>query len=511
MLRRVRSSKFQVSGFKIKDVFLCLLSAVLLILSFPRTNWYFLAWFAFVPVFFSLKDKTNKQAFLLFLLTGIIFWSGIIYWLVHVTLLGTIVLVLYLSLYFAFFGLLIRPFTRKSKPYGLILISSIWVLLEYIRSYALTGFPWALLGYSQYLNLPVIQIADIFGVWGVSFLVMMVNVGLVEIIWSIKTAFWARLKITAVILGLFLVSTLLYGFFHLFIHVRINTLEPIKISVVQPNIPQELKWDVSAQGYIFETYSKLTSEAAKEKPDLIIWPEASCPGVLGEDEDVLKETLLISQNNKVPLVVGAVRKDGEDYFNSAAYIVDGKVIGFYDKLHRVPFGEYIPLKDVFPFLETVAPIGEIKQGKEFILFRLLKNKPTDFGVLICFEDLFPELSREFVKKGASFLINITNDAWYKETSAPYQHLQASVFRAVENRVALVRSTNTGVSAFIDPYGRIVSTVHNKNGQDIFISGVDTRITDSLVKSLRLYVRFGDFFPAVCLFLALCGIIILKKP
>ncbi|MFH1641087.1 MAG: hypothetical protein ABIA66_03880, partial [Candidatus Omnitrophota bacterium] len=174
MLRKVKSPV-------LKEIALCVLSAVLLILSFPSFNLEFLAWFGFVPVFFALNNKSLKKTFFLFFITGLIFWSGVIYWLVHVTLSGAIVLILYLALYFAIFGLIIRPCTRRSTPYALIFIPSVWVLLEYVRSHLFTGFPWALLGYSQYLNLPVIQIADITGVWGVSFLVMMVNVAIVEI------------------------------------------------------------------------------------------------------------------------------------------------------------------------------------------------------------------------------------------------------------------------------------------------------------------------------------------
>ncbi|MBM3244697.1 MAG: apolipoprotein N-acyltransferase, partial [Candidatus Omnitrophica bacterium] len=147
-----------------------------MILSFPQANFWILAWVGFVPLFFALENKSGGTAFLLSFLTGVVFWSGIIYWLVHVTLLGTIVLVLYLALYFGIFGFVICRY-RAAKSFNLriIFISSLWVLLEYARGDLFTGFPWALLGYSQYLNLPAIQIADITGAWGVSFIVMSVN------------------------------------------------------------------------------------------------------------------------------------------------------------------------------------------------------------------------------------------------------------------------------------------------------------------------------------------------
>ena len=182
------------------NIFYSVLSGALLALSFSNGKLWIFTWFAFVPLFLALDNKSIKQTFLLFSSAGIIFWIGTIYWLVNVTLIGTILLILYLALYFAIFGLIIRPYTRHSQLHTLLFIPSVWVLLEYTRSHLLTGFPWALLGYSQYLNLPVIQIADITGIWGISFLVMLVNVVIVEIIWSLKTRLWGRLKIIVFLL-----------------------------------------------------------------------------------------------------------------------------------------------------------------------------------------------------------------------------------------------------------------------------------------------------------------------
>lgn len=479
------------------------MSAGLLILSFPNFNIWLFAWFGFVPVFFALKDKSRKDAFFLFFITGIIFWSGIIYWLAHVTLVGTIVLILYLALYFAIFGLIIRACTKHSTPYVLIFIPSVWVLLEYVRGHFFTGFPWALLGYSQYLNLPVIQVADITGVWGISFLVMLVNVGIVEIIWAIRNKLRLRLKRIIIFLISVLILTLGYGYY------RINGIRlPIgrqgtrmKISVIQGNIPQELKWDERYSEFVLEKYLKLSRLAAKENPQMIIWPEAAVPGILGEDDWVYKEIFSLAKEMKIPLLAGAVVKDRGNYFGSALLIdTAGIIVGRYDKLHRVPFGEYIPLKNTFPFLETIVPIGDIQRGREYTIF------PSGFAVLDCFEDVFPELARKFVKRGAGFLVNITNDAWYKESSAPWQHLQASVFRAVENRVYLARAANTGVSGFISPTGKIISLVKDKSGRALFVDGLDTGEVNILQAKPAFYTRFGDIFVLICLIMVLVGII-----
>lgn len=485
-----------------KELFLCFLSAFLLILSFPRSDIWLFAFIGFVPLFFILRNKSKVKAFLFAYLTGVIFWTGIIYWLVHVTLPGTAVLILYLSLYFGFFGLIVATIEHRASSIYILIIPSLWVLLEYTRSYLLTGFPWALLAYSQYKNLAFIQIADITGAWGVSFLVMLVNV-------TIYSAFNSRFSIPAkrikyFITIIFLIITLAYGYYRFHQASKTEHRASLKISVIQGNIAQELKWDPNFSAHIVGKYSRLTQEAADKGPDLIIWPEASSPGLFGEDTLIFEDIFALAKKTKSELLIGTVSKDKEDYYNSALLIdVSGKVSGRYDKIHLVPFGEYIPLKKIFPFLQTVVPIGDIAAGKDYAIF---KSRKVNFSVLICFEDLFPELSREFVKKGAYFLVNITNDAWYKKTSAAYQHFQASVFRAVENRVFLVRSANTGVSGFISPLGEIISLVKDKSAREVFVSGFDTQELAIAKKNISFYTKYGDIFPAVCLLIFLCGII-----
>lgn len=265
-----------------------------------------------------------------------------------------------------------------------------------------------------------------------------------------------------------------------------------------------MKWDPEAAAFIVEKYSGLTKEAALNKPDLIIWPEASSPGVLGEDHLIFKDIFSLARETKIPLLIGTVTREKEEYFNSALLIDSlGKTSGRYNKMHLVPFGEYIPLKKILPFLQTVVPIGDIAFGREYTVFT---SHGINFSVLICFEDLFPELSRGFVKNGANLLVNITNDAWYKKTSAAYQHFQASVFRAVENRTFLARSANTGISGFIHPTGKIVSLVKDKEGEEIFVDGFCTQEIANRKGNLTFYTKYGDFFPAACFLLILCVII-----
>lgn len=507
----------------IKSLGLSIVSAFLLSLPFLNGKLWIFAWFGFVPLFFALRDKSRARAFLLSYLTGIIFWSISIYWLIHVTLLGQILLILYLSLYFGIFGLVLSRIPHPASRIPQLFVPSLWVILEYLRAHLLTGFGWALLGYSQYLNLPVIQIADLCGVYGVSFLVMMVNIGTWQLISENREQRTENRKKIFCLLSVVscLLVALAYGYYNLFHPSSLVPRPSFKISVIQGNIPQELKWAYGSQPFILDRYIQLTEEAAKEGPQVIIWPEASNPGLLGDEQDewIRQAVFSLAKKTGIPLLFGSALREREKYFNSAILIdAQGKLARRYDKLHLVPFGEYIPLKTLFPFLEAVVPIGDFTVGGEYILFKLPvasgqlletthlspvtgHRSLVTFSVLICFEDTIPELSRNFVKKGADFLVNITNDAWFGRTVAPYQHLSASVFRAIENRIPVIRSANTGVSCFIHPSGSVDAKV-SENGNDIFISGVKTE-TIVLDKRKSLYQAIGDMFVLGCL--AMVGI------
>ncbi len=421
---------------------------------------------------------------------------------------------MYLALYFGIFGVIVHrllTINYLGQAQGLPLLStllfipSLWVLLEYLRAHLLTGFGWALLGYSQYLNLPIIQIADILGAYGVSFLVMMGNMAVYRLVVTRAQGHKSTRKeikySIAVLICIFIV--LGYGYFRLY-EPRLPAVEAgttFNVSVIQGNIPQALKWTPGAEGFILDRYLGLSQEAAKDRPDLIIWPEASVPGFLGEDEWVFKAIFEKTKRMGIPILTGTVVRQEDKYYNSALLIdKQGNLAGRYDKLHLVPFGEYIPLKNTFKFLETIVPIGDFTPGKEYTLFEL----STKFAVLICFEDTIPELSRGFVKRGADFLVNITNDGWFGRSSAPYQHLSASVLRAVENRVPVARAANTGVSCFIDSRGRTISSVR-QGLREIFVPGFKSanitaspRLRREASGRSSLYCRTGDIFVFVCL-------------
>lgn len=478
----------------LNKIFLCISSGILLALSFSAKNLWVFAWIGLVPLLFAIEGKSPKQAFWLSYFCGIIFFAGTVYWVIHVTLLGLIALVLYLALYFGIFGIIARGLSfGNARLSRILLIPAAWVFLEFARSHMLTGFGWALLAYSQYKVLPVIQIADIFGAYGVSFLIVMVNVAIYGIIRNQKPvtsnqislvsprarALGARAVLWFLVTLFSLVATLAYGYYRLNEKTDVNTL---KISVIQGNIPQKQKWDQDYKESILQKYIDLTIEASKDKPDLIIWPETAVPAYFNEDDEVKTRIEELAAGCGIPLLIGAPTTGfkGQRYvsYNSAVLLSgQGQVLEIYDKLHLVPFGEFIPFEEQLPFLRNYGRLSEsgcFAKGSKYTIFNLGNKK---FGVLVCFEDIFPGQVRRFVKEGAGFMVNITNDAWFKKTAAPYQHAQASVFRAIENRVPFVRAANTGLSCFIDPKGRIIRTVSDGNGREIEIAGfltIDTR-------------------------------------
>ena len=453
-----------------------IVSALLLIFAFPNFNLSFLAFIGFIPLFFAIENSSPKKVFLISYITGFIFYIGVLYWLYHVTVIGLIVLCLYLALYFGIFGVIISRFGILSAPIA-------WIILEYIQAHLfIMGFGWALLGYSQYRNIPLIQIADFSGVYGVSFVVMMVNVAIWHVIARMRSSRSnLKKKIASSAFGLLAMTSLIliasytYGFFRLNERHGANS---VKVSVIQGNIPQELKWDTEAQDMIIEKYIALTKMSAFDNPDLIIWPETSFPGFFEIDKEITDKVLNLAKDIKIPILVGINTEKDRKYFNSAGLISSqGKFIDKYDKIHLVPFGEYVPFSNKFPALHklVLGELGEFTPGYEFKIFSIghrAESIELKFAVLICFEDIFSELSRKFVKNGAKFLIVITNDAWHGKSGAAYQHAANSVFRAIENRTPIVRCANTGYSCFIDSRGRIYDSVEEKSAH-LFVTGYKT--------------------------------------
>lgn len=479
--------------------FLAVLSAVLLGLSYPKSNLWILAWCAFVPLFYSIDKQRPGKTLLLSFLSGFLFFALTLSWVVHVTVPGMFVLSAYLALTFAVFCLVYNFMREKLKSWQVLsFVPALWVLLEFTRSHALTGFPWALLGYSQAPNLMAIQAADIFGAAGVSFMVVFVNIFLFELFHNYGTQ-KPFVDHEVLIPFLIILCWLAYGAYRL--HEPVVKRCALKVAVVQGNISQDIKWVTSFQDKIFKKYKLLTELVAlKDEPDLVVWPETSFPDYLvsNENDGPLKD---MAMGIKTPLLAGSIRLEKMRYYNSALLYSDvGKIRGVYDKIHLVPFGEYIPMRRLLPFVERILPIEDFTAGSRYEIFSVAGSacRGIKFGVLICFEDIFGEMSRQFVRRGADFLVNMTNDAWFGDTASPYQHMQASVLRAVENRVYVLRAANTGVSCFIDDTGRVFNAVQDLSGKETFVTGCQSGF---VFKSGRrsVYTKTGDWFSILCIF------------
>jgi len=496
----------------VQGVFLCCFSAVSLWLAFPKTDIWPLSWVGLVPLMFALRGKNPLASFFMAYFCGLVFFSGTLYWFVHVTKLGAVLIVMYCAVYFGLFGLGYNYFRDKTIVVKMFLIPAVWVIFEFLRANLFTGFGWAGLGQSQYKNLPMIQIADITGTYGISFLIVMVNVvweRIFQLFLEKKSVVKEKGMLKAVCLALCLLAlTWGYGMKRLS---EEGGDDGLSIAVVQGNIPQELKWHEFYWPDILAKYQILTQQAALENPDLIIWPETSFPGYIGEHEDLFEKLKNFTKEVNIPLLFGAVVKQGERYFNSAVLLSnEGGVLEQYNKIHLVPFGEYIPFRRFFPFLSQIVPIADFESGAREVLFPFPSSRSVVkyFSVLICFEDTVPRLSRMVVQRGAQLLINVTNDAWFQDTKAPFLHLQAAVFRSIENRRALVRSTNTGVSCFIDPYGRIVKAVEDVRQKKTYVLG--HAVNEVPFRSqMTFYTRLGDIFTYLC-FGGLLAVLLLDR-
>ena len=269
---------------------------------------------------------------------------------------------------------------------------------------------------------------------------------------------------------------------------------PLRVALIQGNIPQDIKWEPKFQEETVRTYTDLTSRTWSVHPELIIWPETATPFFFQDSLNFQARILDLAQKMGAPLLFGSPafdRKGREIHYYNSAFLIspEKKILGRYDKVHLVPFGEYAPLSGILGFTrEIIGAMGDFHSGEEVVNLALPQGK---FGVLICYEAIFPDLTRRFVDKGAQFLVNITNDAWFGRTAAPYQHISMARLRAIENRVSIARAANTGVSGFIDPAGRLVTS------SEIFTKAILSG-TIYLRKGSSFYTRFGDLFSYLCL-------------
>lgn len=452
------------SSVKINELFFILLGSTLLFLASPPYDLFYLAYFAISIALSTLKKPSEgfKKGFLF----GLIYSMLTMYWITHVlkhygnlplpiAISLMLLLCMYLALYYAVFFKIFVLLRKRLTPYFFPLIMSlIFVILEVIRSYALSGFPWMLLGYTQHSFLSLIQIANPLGVYGVSFVVIFFNISLTYL----TEKKWTY-RINLIIALTFFILSVLYGNHRIkTIKSNLNNKEAVTVSVIQGNIDQSQKWEKSLQKQIIDKYISLTEKELVNNPTIIIWPETALPFIYAIDIDLTEYLKKFLSEKNFFLFTGFPHYDyGDDgklyYTNSAGIFYKGELINKYHKTHLVPFGEYVPLKKILFFVDKlVVSAGDFLAGKKL---KILSANNLKIGTLICYESIFPEISKEYKLKGANILINITNDAWFGKTSAPYQHFAMSKFRAIENELFLIRSANTGISGIISPLGEVL--------------------------------------------------------
>jgi apolipoprotein N-acyltransferase len=486
------------------------LSGGLLALAFPRPDLAVLAWVALVPLLLVMRRQPFRSGFV----AGLVFFATILYWVnIVMTTYGhlhpvlSVVAWLLLSAYLAlFFAGATWASCRLEQlldyPVALTFPVS-WVAFESLREFLFTGFPWAALGYSQH-DVPVLlQSAELFGVYGLSFLLALANCVIAALLAPRgrprpAAAFFCVLLIAAGAVG--------FGLWRLGQDLD-SRPERLRITVVQGNIPQDVKWQPEFQQETVRIYRDLSLTAAHvARTELLIWPEAATPFYFQDSNPLSDQVAAIPLQAGSALLFGspAYRKEagGElSYLNSAFLLAaDGAHQGRSDKVHLVPFGEYVPLKRFLPFIDKlVVGIGDFSPGT----INPLPMNGHQLGVLVCYEAIFPELAREWVSEGSDLLVNITNDAWFGRSSAPWQHLSMVRFRAVENRIWIARAANTGISAFITPSGAV------REATGLFVPATAT-VEVGLGARPGLYARTGDLVPMLFLAVVVIWLVQMRR-
>lgn len=497
------------------------LSGIIMALSFPnfiisgfsKIPGYFV-WISLVPLFFAVKSKKSSASFFLGWFSGFVFFCLNLYWILNITELGVlspfglIILSSYLAVYFAAFMLIIGYLRNKlSYIVKLFFIPAVWVILEYIRVYFLSGFPWSLLGYTQYNNLSIAQISSVTGVYGLSYLIVMINYFISEIadVNGFKSKKPLERKLFAAIPVVMILICIAYGNYKIIkIEKEPDKGKILKTALIQGNIKQDEKWlgeNIDETFGIYDSLCKIDG-----KTDLIIWPETAAPIFLAYDAKYLKIVQSIALRQKCDLMAGTLdavidEKKNEKYYNAVFHFSSGgNIAGKYHKTHLVPFGEYTPFGDVLKFLEKFnVDLRHYSAGNEYKVFEISGLKTS---VLICYECIFPGLVRKFSSKNIDFLINVTNDAFYGRSAMSYQHVSMLVLRSIENRLFSLRSANTGVSCIITPIGRIEEKL------DIFERGAV--IKEIEIKSFpSFYKSYGDIFVLLCLIFSAVFVVLLK--
>ncbi len=473
-----------------------------LALSFPRPGFALLSWVSVAPLLIIAARSRPLHALFYGLVFGEAFFVCLIYWIFHVlrnnTSMGSIMSICvllclssYLSLFPSFFSFAVSQSIVKYGRHALFFSPVIWVALEFIRNYALSGFPWGSVGYSQASVISLIQIASVSGVYGISFVIILVNASFAFcIIGSRKLWRFLPLAMSVVLVAVLI----LWGYAR--IESASDEGETLNVACIQGNYGGTFN-EVSDDTDILAEYIAMTHEAVEQGAALIVWPETTSSFEIcctSGYEELLKE---MCRNWDIDLVLGSIHQEmktkDEIYYNSAFHMrADGTMGERYDKMHLVPYGEYVPMPRLLFFVRKfVEMAGDFSKGKDYTI---MTYKEHPFAVLICYEVIFPEAMKRFAHRGATFFVNITNDAWFGDSSAPYQHFDFLKIRSVETGRFFVRCAATGISGIVSPYGKVLQET-KPFSREIIVGPIKT------MHSMTVYMRYGDVLAIACVIMS----------
>lgn len=475
---------------------LAVLSGILFAFAFPNVAIGWLAFVALVPLFVALaKARTARHAFGLGWLSQTIAWLLMVPWVIRVmshygglpsiTGVGIFVaMCILLGLYGGFFGLLFYAIAPGVRLRRWLFVPLAWAAVEYARTYLLTGFPWNLIAAAIVDYTPLVQFDRFAGPYALGALILLPSVTLAWAIVARPKGMDLVFSIGSVVIICFI--WWITGLVGAKLIARPGNGPFFSAALLQPNISQEMRWNSSNLMEIFQRMMNMTDSAVRSGAAVVIWPESTVP-LSYATTDFFREAIESeSREAAVDIILGSVAEDPANpdrMWNAAFLVSSGRTIGHYDKIRLVPFGEYVPLRKMLFFAhKLVHEVGNFEFGtKDIPLVGLFR-----YGPAICYEIVFPQIGRMQVVHGADVLVTITNDAWYDQTSAPQQHLNQARLRAVENDRYLLRAATTGISAFVDPTGRIVNEIP-MDTQGILYARFQPRHSETL------YVRFGDWF------------------
>lgn len=515
---------------------MAILSGILQVLIFPSPALYFLCWIAVAPLIIAilrardpdavqllaeggssfLAPASLRQGFILGYVCGVIWYLGSCYWVYHamhyygglnafVSALLLVLFALYLALYHGLFGVLLALSARKRQGYSLralVLAPFLWVSVELARTY-ITGFPWDLLGTSVVNNAALARIATFTGVYGLSFEIALVNAAFAA------AALVARRQRAMMLVAAFCAS----------VGLQVWQLVPMQLAppdhyatLVQENLPlNDVHWDEDKEKAILadlEKFSVTPKNSTADHPGVIVWPESPAPFFVtdyhfrGTMVDIARQTHSFVIAGSLGIENTGREDVTPDLFNSAVLITpEGKWAARYDKNHLVPFGEYIPLQSYLGFAKSLThEVGNFKAGRERTVLGLDHHH---IGTFICYESIFPGEVRQFADAGADLFVNISDDGWYGDSGAPGQHLNMARMRAIENDRWLLRSTNTGITASIDPYGHVV--VSAPRNVRAYMEAPFSYVTEK-----TFYTEYGDWFPILCVIISLVALLVRRN-